>query len=354
VTDSRVTGPTADPTTGRPGDATVEPTSGHTAGSTAGQAADTAASVSGRAAQVPLATITLLAGAVLAGGSYLGPAALVAGVAVLQGLLVISWVLGTGLPGRIGALILGALAAGGCDTVIVRWHDHGYEPVLGVLGVALPLMFIHQLTRGVVRTRVVESLADITLLLLAVTAVSGLMLLRYQANGDKTTMAVIAAMTAGLVVAHLVDAAFPALRFDPAIDRGLPAVVLGVLAGGTVGVLVLRDIIDFAGGRAAFAGAALAAVACLISIGASFAGMHSTLLPKAPRSAARPGGPAVADAVVIAVAGPADVVEGIGEDALPDSRVWTGVPRLRPVAAALITLALSTPAGYVLINALGS
>jgi hypothetical protein len=47
-------------------------------------------------------------------------------------------------------------------------------------------------------------------------------------------------------------------------------------------------------------------------------------------------------------------VEGIGEDALPDSRVWTGVPRLRPVAAALITLALSTPAGYVLINALGS
>jgi hypothetical protein len=310
--------------------------------------------VSGRAAQVPLATITLLAGAALAAGSYLGPAALVAAVAVLQGLLVISWVLGTGLPGRIGALILGALAAGGCDTVIVRWHDHGYEPVLGVLGVALPLMFIHQLTRGVVRTRVVESLADITLLLLSVTAVTGLMLLRYQANGDKTALAVIAAMTAGLVVAHLVDAAFPALRFDPAIDRGLPAVVLGVLAGGGVGVLVLRDIIDFAGGRAAFAGAALAAVACLISIGASFAGVHSTLLPKTAGSAAHPGGAAVADGVVVTAISSADVVEGIDEDALPDSRVWTGVPRLRPVAAALITLALSTPAGYVLINALGS
>jgi hypothetical protein len=354
VTDSRVTGPTADPTTGPSTDATAEATAGPTVGRAVDAAGSVSGSVSGRAAQVPLATITLLAGVALAGGSYLGPAALVVAVAVLQGLLVISWVLGTGLPGRIGALVLGALAAGGCDTVIVRWHDHGYEPVLGVLGVALPLMFIHQLTRGVVRTRVVESLADITLLLLAVTAVSGLMLLRYQANGDKTTLAVIAAMTAGLVVAHLVDAAFPALRFDPAIDRGLPAVVLGVLAGGGVGVLVLRDIIDFAGGRAAFAGAALAAVACLISIGASFAGMHSTLLPKTAGGAAHPLGGAGSEGVVVPVTRSADVVEGIGEDALPDSRVWTGVLRLRPVAAALITLALSTPAGYVLINALGS
>jgi hypothetical protein len=93
-------------------------------------------------------------------------------------------------------------------------------------------------------------------------------------------------------------------------------VVLGVLAGAAVGLLILRSLIDFAGGRGAFVGAALGAVACLVSIGASFAGAHSTLEPAGAPSS------------------------------------W--VVRLRPVAAVLITVALCAPAGYVLINALSS
>jgi hypothetical protein len=272
------------------------------------------------AVQLRLAVLTALAGGLLAGGSYLGETGLLVAIGLLQALLVVSWVFGTALPGRFGALGIGTLAAAGADAATTHWHDSGYSPVLGVLGVAVPLMFLHQLIRGVVRTRVVESLADITVLLVAVVALSGLIVLRHQGNGDILAPAMLGAITAGLVASHFTDAVLPAPRFDPAVDRGLPAVLVGVVVGGVVGMLSLHRIIDFAGGRAAFVGAAVAAIACLLSIAATFSGVHSSLsIPEAGSLAASS---------------------------------WA--PRLRPVAAVLMTVALSTPAAYVLVNALSS
>ncbi|MDQ1730872.1 MAG: hypothetical protein QOK10_1031 [Pseudonocardiales bacterium] len=315
---------------------------------------------------LPLALVTLLAGGALIGGSYLGTIGLLVATAVVQTVLVVSWVLGTGLPGRVGGFVLGIAASAAADAAVMRWHDHGYEPVLAVLGVAIPLMFIHQLTRGVVRTRVVESLSDIAVLLLAVTAMAGLIVLRYQVNGDKTTLAVLGALTAGLVVNHLTDAVLPAPRFDPAINRGLTGVLTGVLAGGAVGALALRDIIDFTGGRAAFLGAAVAAVACLISVGASFAGVHSTMAAPASKAAGAETAEVESADVEAANFKAADLetadfkaaVAGLDDAAFPpedpehEIGPWRGVPPLRPVAAALITVALTSPAGYVLVTAL--
>jgi hypothetical protein len=275
-----------------------------------------AAAVSRRSAHIPQAALSLLAGGGLAAGSSVGTTGLLVAVAVVQAVLVMSWVIGSALPGRLGAIVMGVLASGAADWAVTRWQHDGYAPILGVLGVAVPAMFIHQLTRGVVRTRVVESLADITILLIAVTSIGGLILLRHQGNGDRTTLAVIGTLGVALAVNHLMDAVLPAPRFDPEVDRGLPAVVLGVLAGAAVGLIVLRSLIDFTGGRGAFVGAAVAAVGCLLSIGATFAGVHSTLEADADRSP------------------------------------W--VLRLRPVAAVLMTIALSAPAGYVLINAVAS
>jgi hypothetical protein len=270
----------------------------------------------------PLITVTILAAAVLLGGSAVGPAAFIAAVAFIQAALVLSWVLGIGLPGRIGAVLIALAAAGAADAVLGRWHEHGYQPVVAVLGLAIPVMFVHQLTRGVVRARVVESLSDIALLVLAVSAIAGLIVLRYQSDGERTVLAVVGATTLALVLAQLTDLVFPVLRFDPLVERGLPAVVLGVVGGAVVGQLALHTIVDFAGARAAFAGAAVAAVACLLAVGASFVGAHSTLSPSA-----------------------------VGDGEVP---VWAGVARLRPVASALIVVALASPAGYVLVNALGS
>ena len=265
------------------------------------------------ALQIQLAVLTALTGGVLAAGSYLGTVPLLVAVGLVQLLLSVSWLFGTAIPGRRGGLVLAVLAGGGADAATVHWPHSGYSPVLGVLGLAVPLLFAHQLSRGVVRTRVVESLADIAVLLVALVALAGLLVLRRQGNGDILTPAALGAITAGLVAAHFTDAVYPAPRFDPAVARGLPAVVVGVLAGALVGLLGLRRVIEFAGGRGAFIGAAIAAVACLLSIGAAFSGVRASALPPAPAGAAA---------------------------------------RLRPLAAVLMTMALSTPAAYVLVNAL--
>ena len=299
---------------------------------------------------IQLAALTAVLTGVLAAGGYLGVTATMVAVAVLQAVLIPCWMLGNRLPGRVGGLALGVLAAAAADGLTLHWPDSGYSPVLGVLGVSIPLMFFHQLSRGVVRTRVVESLAGITLLLVAVVALSGLIVLRHQGSGRTIVLAVLAAAGIGLVAAHLTDAVLPAPRFDPGLDRGLPAVVVGVAVGGVVGYLGLRQLIDFAGGRGAFVGAAIGAVACLLSIAASFA--ESRTVPRTDPSAAdvphsdgatgaaRPddaGAPAEADA--------SEVDGPTGRDRFS---------RLRPAATAALTIALTVPAAYVLTNALTS
>lgn len=271
---------------------------------------------------IQLAMLAALFAGLLSAGAYLGNVELLVAVAVVQAVLIPSWVLGGRLPGRIGALILGVLTAGGADAATMYWHDSGYGPVLGVFGVAIPLMFAHQLTRGVVRTRVVESMSGIAVLLIAVGALSGLIVLRHQGNGETVTLALVASLGAGLVLGHLTDAVLPVPRFDPTVDRGLPAVLVAAVAGGVVGVLTLRDDIDFAGGRAAFVGAAVAVVGCLLSVAATFAESRTT---------------------------PAGDAPGSDNAAVAGRRAW-----LRPAAAVALTIALATPAGYVLVNALTS
>ncbi|HEX2902041.1 MAG TPA: hypothetical protein VHO01_01180 [Jatrophihabitans sp.] len=286
----------------------------------------------------------VLAGA-LAIGAAIGPVATLVAVALVQVVLVPSWVLGNDLPGRIGALALGLLASAGADAAVMHWHSSGYSPLLGVLAVAVPLMFAHQLTRGVVRTRVVESLAGITVLIIAGVAAAGLIVLRYEADGRTITLAVTGALGLALVAAHLTDAVLPSPRFDPSMDRGLPAVVVGVVAGGVVGYLVSRHLIDFAGGRSAFVGAAVGAVACLISIGASFADPDAAQL----RSGAT-------DETRGTVAGDAEAGTAVelpdAEPELPPRQPSARLARLRPAGAAALTVALTIPAAYVLTNAL--
>jgi hypothetical protein len=271
---------------------------------------------------IQLAVLAAVLTGVLAVGGYLGTVATLIAVAVVQAVLVPCWMLGNRLPGRIGGLTLGVLAAAAADGLTLHWPDSGYSPVLGVLGVAIPLMFFHQLSRGVVRARVVESLAGITLLLVAVVALAGLIVLRHQASGRTIVLAVLASLGIGLVAAHLTDAVLPSPRFDPGLDRGLPAVIVGVAVGGVAGYLGLRQLIDFAGGRGGFVGAAIAAVCCLLSIAASFAEYRSLVRPEQDKP-----GPAAEE---------------------------NRFSRLQPAAATALTIALTVPAAYVLTNALTS
>lgn len=259
---------------------------------------------------VPAATLALLFGAILWAGAASGTVGLAVAVAVAQAALAVSWVLATSLPGRVGAVVIGLAAAAASDATVLRWYEHGYESALSVLGLALPVMFCHQLMRGVVRNRVVESLSGLAILLLGICSASGLLLLIRQGEGRHQVMGVVAAICAAVLVSCVIDAVLARPRFDPTVNRGLLGLIAGVLAGAAAGYLPLRTVADLTGQRALAAAALTAAVACLLSVGASFTAAGAARVPK----------------------------------------LWI----VLPVAGVLMTLCLSVPAGYVLVTGLAS
>ena len=233
------------------------------------------------------AAFAIVVGAALAVAANLGAVDLLVAVAVMQALLVISWVLGTGLPGRIGGFAVGALAAAGADVVVSKWPHGQLGTLLGVLALAVPAMFVHQLTRGVVRTRVTESLSDIAILVVAVVALPALMQLRHETDGKVMVTVVVLAATGALVVGHLVDAVVPRPRFDPTVSRGFLAVVIATGVATATSYLRLHNSVEFTSGRAAFLGAAVGGVVSLFAVGAAFVEQTSSA-PTGPARFLRP------------------------------------------------------------------
>ena len=226
--------------------------------------------------------VVALDAALLAATARIGALALLIGIAVTQAVLTLSWVFGTTLPGRRGALVLAALAAAGADVAVsVRPHA-GLGALLPLIGLAVPAMFIHQLVRGAARVRLLESVGLIGVLLVAVIGVSALQQLWHEfgdpATSGRVVSAVILAIGAGLVGELVIDLVAPVPHFDAKVQRGLLGVLGAAVLGAAVCYLTLRPVTQFAGGRSLFAGAALGALAALLAVAASFV-EHSTPIP---------------------------------------------------------------------------
>ncbi|HEV7205305.1 MAG TPA: hypothetical protein VGN18_11905 [Jatrophihabitans sp.] len=221
--------------------------------------------------------ICLIAGGLLAATAVASALALLVGVAIVQAAFAVAWVFGTGMPGRKGALMLAAATATAADVTTSVWPHGRLGPLLAVLGLAVPMMFVHQLGRGTARVQIVSSLSAVALLVLAELALPALLQLRHEFldadEGGRVVLAVVAAAAGAMVVGYLVDLVVPTPRFDPEVPRGLIALVASAVVGGCVSYLVLRGgaaAADFADGRGAFLGAALGAAAGLLAIAASF------------------------------------------------------------------------------------
>ncbi|MGI8761769.1 MAG: hypothetical protein ACR2LF_10865 [Jatrophihabitantaceae bacterium] len=221
-------------------------------------------------------TVAVLAGLLLALTARAGATQLLVAVAVLQAVLAFAWVLGTALPGRRGGLVIAAACAAAADVTVSVWPHGRLGTLLAVLGLAVPAMFVHQLSRGAVRVRAVDSLGGIALLVLAEVALPALLQLRHEFGGPSAgglVVAGVAAAVAGaLVVGYLVDMIIAAPRFDPEIPRGLLALVASAGLGGSIGYLMMQAprLPQFANGRGAFVGAALGALVALLAVGAAF------------------------------------------------------------------------------------
>jgi hypothetical protein len=260
--------------------------------------------------EVELALPVTLVVALVVGGGLVGAArasavALLVGVAVAQALFAASWVFGTVMPGRRGGLIIAVLASAAADVTVSVWPHGRLGTLLAVFGVAVPAMFIHQLMRGAARVHIVSSLSATALLVLAEVSLAALLQLRHEfgsEHGGAVASAAIAALAAALVIGCLVDLLLPAPRFDPAVGRGLLALIASTGLGGSIGYLMLRDQPAFTDSRSTFSGAALGALAGLVAIATAFV-LHTTPVP--PTQLGRRLRPALSALLPIAVLGPA-------------------------------------------------
>jgi hypothetical protein len=219
--------------------------------------------------------VAVVAGAALGVTARLGALDLLIAVAALQAATAFAVVYGFGVPGRKGTVLLAALAAAGADVVVSVWPHSRLGTLLAVLGLAIPLLIVHQLLRGAARLRVLDSLGGVAFLVVAVVGLPAFVQLRHEflssTTAGRVVFGVALSITAALVVGFLTDLVVAAPRFDPAVPRGLLAVVASGVAGALVGYLTLRDTTEFAGGRGLFAGGSLGVLVALVAIGVAFA-----------------------------------------------------------------------------------
>ncbi len=221
--------------------------------------------------------VTFVAAALVGGGLWLAArdsaTALLAAVAATQAVFALAWVFGTAMPGRKGALVIAVAAAVAADVVTSVWPRDRLDPLLPVLALAIPAMFVHQLLRGAARVQVVASLSATALLVFGEVAPTALLQLRHEFGtkaGGTVTAAAVAAIAGALVIGCLVDMLLPAPRFDQTVGRGLLALIASAGLGGSLGYLTLRDQAQFGVRSGTFAGGSLGALAGLMAIACSF------------------------------------------------------------------------------------
>ena len=251
------------------------------------------------------AVVAIIVGLLLGLTARSSALALLVGVAAVQTLLAFAWVYGLDVPGRRGALVIAAMAAAAADTVVSVWPHGRLGAQLAVFGLAMAVLFVHQLTRGAARANVLVSLSSVAMLVLAEVGLPALLQLRHEfassETGGKVVFGIVLAAFGGLVVGFLVDLVVDVPRFDEEVPRGLLALIGSAGFGGSAGYLTLRHSTDFIGGRGAFAGAAVGALVALLAVGAAFA-EHE--IPLAEEGFARRVRPVLAVLVPVAFLAP--------------------------------------------------
>lgn len=251
------------------------------------------------------AAFAVLAGAALGVTGRTSATALLVAIAVLQALLAVAWPLTLAVPGHKGTILIAALAGGAADAVVWVWPAGRLGTLLAVFGLAVPVLFLHQLARGAARVRVLESLSGQAILVVAEVALPALLQLRHEFAGSEAgsdvVLAVVASGAAALVVGYLSDLVHSAPRFDARVPRGLIGVVLAAAAGAAVGQLVLRGTAEFVGGRGLFAGAALGALTALFAVVIAFVERD---VPLAESGFARRARPVLSTLVPLSVLAP--------------------------------------------------
>jgi hypothetical protein len=199
-----------------------------------------------------------------------GVAAVIGVVAVLQALLVAGWLVGLRPQGPIGVAVIAAGATVAADIVLAVRDRPSLAALTGVFGLAFIALIVHQLLRGPVRVQVTESMAGLAALVIISGALAALLVIRRDSSGADLLPAAVLAAGVALVIGHLIDIVLPVPRFADGVQRGLPALLVGAVAGGATAVWRLHDVATVGSTAAAFLGAALGLVVGLAAVGVAY------------------------------------------------------------------------------------
>jgi hypothetical protein len=220
-----------------------------------------------RKTHVSAALVACAVGAVAVAAPRFDDAGWLAGIAMLQAVLVWAWVMGTAIPGKWGGLLLGAGTAVAADALLLRDTHDGLVPLLTVLGLLFPALLLHQLARGVVRTRLTESLSGVAAECVAVVALACYLELR-QDEGAVAAASLLAA-AAGLFAGRVLDTLRPDQAFAEGIFHGLLGVAGATVTGAAVTGLRLLDE-PVSTPMAVLLGAGIGATVGLVAVGAAY------------------------------------------------------------------------------------
>ena len=190
-----------------------------------------------RSPVLPQGLIGAAVGAALAVLALLGTGPLLAGVAVLQLLLVLGFLALVDAPAAVGVFGLACLAAVASDVVVAV--DHGRVAGLGaVVALALVAALLQQLVRRG-RTRVTEVLADSLVAVVLVACAACLTAALELAHAtDRPVVAGLVAAAAALLAGRATDGVLSRHPVTVGATRGWPGTVAGLLLGTTGGIAV--------------------------------------------------------------------------------------------------------------------
>lgn len=230
-----------------------------------------------RRAHLEAAGLAAVVTAALAGiPAAAGWPGLVIALAAVQALLVLAWMTGLALPGRIGTLALGLATAAGADVAAAVYAPPSLAALLSVLALAFLAMLVHQLCRGVVRIRATASIAGVATLVTLTVGSACLLVLHRIPAGPGLVSAAVLAIGSAVCVGHLVDAMLPIPRFTDAVPRGALATLAGAAVAAVASAWRLDGVAQVTRAGAVFAGIVLGLVAGLVAVGVGYVEQTAT------------------------------------------------------------------------------
>ncbi|MCW2726527.1 MAG: hypothetical protein JWN35_3448 [Frankiales bacterium] len=195
----------------------------------------------------------------LAGLAAIGQLPLLAGVLLVQLILVLGFLALVDAPGSGGAFVIAVLATVVADGTV--WAlDGRVSGLAGVVALALVAALLHQLGRRA-RVRVTESLAyTLTAVVLSV-GVASLVALRMSGGGRATVLVCLSAAAAALLAGRLGDLLGRRPPLATGSTRGWSGLVLCLAAGTATAYVVAGIDGEILGIRGALLGLAVAAAA---------------------------------------------------------------------------------------------